>query len=29
MKNDWKTIYGDDVVRTELPGTEEALPDAA
>ena len=29
MKNDWKTIYGEDVVKTELPGTEEALPDAA
>ena len=29
MKNDWKTIYGEDVIRTELPGTEEVLPDAA
>ena len=29
MANDWQTIYGDGVVRTELPGTEEALPDAA
>ncbi len=30
MKNDWKVIYGEDVVKTELPGAEEeALPDAA
>ncbi len=29
MKNDWKTIYGEDVIKTELPGTEEDLPDAA
>lgn len=31
MKNDWKTIYGEGVQKTELPGTEEeeALPDAA
>ena len=30
MKNDWKTIYGDDVQKTELPGAEEEeLPDAA
>ncbi len=29
MKNDWKTIYGEGVRKTELPGTEEALPNAA
>ena len=29
MANDWKTIYGDGVQKTELPGTEEALSDAA
>ena len=29
MANDWKTIYGDDVYRTELPGTEEELEEAA
>ena len=29
MANDWKTIYGDHVVKTELPGAEEPLPDAA
>lgn len=31
MADDWKTIYGDDVHKTKLPGTEEkeALPDAA
>ena len=29
MANDWKTIYGDDVQKTELPGVEEELPDAA
>ena len=29
MKNDWKEIYGEGVVKTELPGVEEALPDAA
>ena len=29
MANDWKTIYGEDVVKTELPGTAESLPDAA
>ena len=31
MKNDWKTIYGEGVQKTELPGAEEeeALPDAA
>lgn len=29
MANDWLTIYGDGVEKTELPGTEEALPDAA
>ena len=29
MANDWKTIYGDNVVKTQLPGAEQALPDAA
>lgn len=29
MADDWKTIYGDDVQKTELPGAEEELPDAA
>jgi len=30
MKNDWKTIYGEEVVKTSLPGgEEESLPDAA
>ena len=29
MANDWKTIYGDGVQKTELPGAEEALPNAA
>ena len=29
MANDWKTIYGDSVQKTELPGAEEFLPDAA
>lgn len=29
MANDWKTIYGDGVTKTELPGTENALQDAA
>lgn len=30
MANDWKTIYGDGVQKTELPGIDdEALPDAA
>ena len=29
MANDWKTIYGDGVRKTELPGTEQTLPDAA
>ncbi len=29
MANDWKTIYGDGVEKTELPGAPEALPDAA
>ena len=29
MANDWKTIYGGGVRKTELPGGEEALPDAA
>ena len=32
MANDWKTIYGEGVEKTELPGAEEAeeaLPDAA
>lgn len=32
MANDWKTIYGGNVQKTELPGAEEAeeaLPDAA
>ena len=29
MADDWKTIYGDGVQRTELPGAEEALPNAA
>ena len=31
MKNDWKTIYGEEVQKTELPGAEEeeALPNAA
>ena len=34
MANDWKTIYGDGVQKTQLPGTVEAeaqpesLPDA-
>ncbi|MBQ1312837.1 MAG: haloacid dehalogenase-like hydrolase, partial [Blautia sp.] len=30
MANDWKTIYGDGVEKTELPGVEEeAMPEAA
>ena len=29
MKDDWKTIYGDGVQKTELPGIAEALPNAA
>ena len=29
MANDWKEIYGEGVEKTELPGTEEALADAA
>ena len=29
MKDDWKTIYGDGVQKTELPGIVEALPNAA
>ena len=29
MANDWKTIYGDSVRKTELPGAEESLPNAA
>lgn len=29
MANDWKTIYGDNVKKTQLPGTADALPDAA
>ncbi|MBQ6067789.1 MAG: haloacid dehalogenase-like hydrolase [Clostridia bacterium] len=29
MADDWKTIYGDGVIKTELPGAETALQDAA
>ena len=29
MANDWKTIYGDGVKKTGLPGAEEELSDAA
>ena len=29
MADDWKTIYGDGVQKTELPGAENALDDAA
>ena len=29
MANDWAVIYGDGVQKTELPGAEEALDDAA
>lgn len=29
MANDWRTIYGDGVRKTELPGAEDALEDAA
>ncbi len=29
MANDWQTIYGEGVRKTELPGSEEALEDAA
>ena len=29
MKNDWKTIYGEGVKKTGLPGAEETLQDAA
>ena len=29
MAEDWKTIYGEDVKKTELPGAEEALEPAA
>jgi hypothetical protein len=29
MANDWKTIYGYGVQKTELPGIEESLPNAA
>ena len=29
MANDWKDIYGEGVKKTELPGVEEEIPDAA
>ena len=29
MAKDWRTIYGDGVQKTELPGIEEELPNAA
>ena len=29
MANDWQTIYGEGVEKTELPGTEETLSEAA
>ncbi len=29
MANDWSTIYGEGVKKTELPGASEELPDAA
>ncbi len=29
MAHDWWTIYGDGVPKTELPGIEEELPNAA
>ena len=29
MANDWKTIYGDGVQKTELPGTAESVKEAA
>ena len=29
MADDWKTIYGEGVEKVEIPGVEEALPDAA
>ena len=29
MANDWKTIYGEGVQKTQLPGTQEALDNAA
>ncbi|MBR5177731.1 MAG: haloacid dehalogenase-like hydrolase [Lachnospiraceae bacterium] len=29
MANDWKTIYGNGVEKTELPGAEDVLQDAA
>ncbi|MBQ7689465.1 MAG: haloacid dehalogenase-like hydrolase [Clostridia bacterium] len=29
MANDWKTIYGESVMKTELPGADYALDDAA
>ena len=29
MANDWKTIYGDGVQKTQLPGTEESQSNAA
>ncbi len=29
MANDWKTIYGDGVIKTALPGAQEELSDAA
>ena len=29
MANDWKTIYGDGVAKTKLPGAEGALSNAA
>ena len=29
MADDWKTIYGESVQKTALPGAEEALEDAA
>ena len=29
MANDWATIYGEGVEKTELPGAEEEVPDAA
>ena len=29
MANDWKDIYGEGVRKTELPGAEQELSDAA
>ena len=29
MANDWDAIYGEDVVKTELPGAQEAVAEAA